>query len=148
METSTKSCEAELLQTLRKNSTFQFRIILRHFFQPSVRLSKTLHHRIHESCCSCTVSWLQPGRHQDSVTGHDPPAGMKMDKWVCHRNSKNFTKWLLAVTHVYGLLLLLFLLLICRYAYTLPSYNTVGCTGSWLPVFTLADADYPVWEAS
>jgi len=100
METSTKSCEAELLQTLRKNSTFQFRIILRHFFQPSVRLSKTSHHRIHEGCCSCTVSWLQPGRHQDSVTGHDPPdcgSWHENGQMSVSQKQKNFTKWLLAV---------------------------------------------------
>jgi len=43
VESGTKSCEAGgLLLTLRKSSTLQFMLVLRHFLQPLARLSKTL----------------------------------------------------------------------------------------------------------
>ena len=43
VESGTKSCEAGgLLLTLRRSSTLQFLLVLRHFLQPLARLSKTL----------------------------------------------------------------------------------------------------------
>jgi Domain of unknown function (DUF4371)/hAT family C-terminal dimerisation region len=101
VESGTKACEAGgLLLTLRKSSTLQFMLVLRHFLQPLARLSKTLQSSSGNIAAAmaivkATIAALQDDfdladikSQSDDMTEQAISAGVKIEKDSLPENKK------------------------------------------------------------